>query len=233
MIINIKYFKLCRQYHHFHCPLQPRHHHFRLNHKIIFLQSPRHLHTPVHYIESTLHWQEFVQFVIRHVQVISSSTDSGAGWFSIHTTELIIFPLPTMTNRGWNIKSSLPYVCLIIRTYNMLGQLILCWWQLMWFRRIFHKELSMTYFVYICFIWHSIEMTKRFFNFLKHIYIDSYCISRLGYTSQILFLLLNSTQPLFFYFSINSAYKKLLGWRYHYQLWKLWYQNSKHFLRTA
>ena len=59
----------------------------------------------------------------------------------------------------------------------------------MWFWRIFHTELSIACFVYIRFIWHSREMTKQFFNFLKHICIDSYCISQLGYTLQILFLL--------------------------------------------
>ena len=73
----------------------------------------------------------------------------------------------------------------------------------MWFWSIFHTELSIRYFIYISFIWHSIEMTKQFFNFLKHICICSYCISQLGYTLQILFLLLNSTKPLRFPFPLT------------------------------
>ena len=36
-------------------------------------------------------------------------------------------------------------------------------------------------------------MKKQFFNFVKYICIDSCCISQLGYTLQILFLLFNNT----------------------------------------
>ena len=97
----------------------------------MFPQSPRHLHTSVHSIESN-------RALIRVCAIWFTARASNkfehwfSGWLIFHprSRELIIVPL-----------------------------------LLMWFWFIFYTKLSITCFVYICFIWHSIEMTKHIFNF--------------------------------------------------------------------
>ena len=75
-------------------------------------------------------------------------------------------------------------------------------------------DVVLAYFLYITFsnflLLHLFHLAfhrddKTNFQLLKHICVDSYWISQLGYTLQIFFLLLNSTQRLCFSFSINNA----------------------------
>ena len=159
-----------------------------------------------------------------------------------------------MEYQGWSLELS-SIIGLIIRTYNTLGQLILCWLTadvvLAYFPNKTFYNVFRLYMFHLAF--HRED--KTIFQFFeKH-----------SFKKQI--LLLNSTQPPCFSFYINSAntiaawnsmqswkafqyvmwpltgshiknshlwtnttmkhqtkiflHKKLLGWRYHYRLWKL------------
>ena len=143
-------------------------------------QSPRHLNTSVNSIESILHWQKFVQFNLRHVQVTNLSTDSWWSLFSVRTAERWSsflsqsWPIGDKC-QGWSLELSSIY-----RPDNLhVGNLgsthpFLVATDLLW--RIFQTELSISCFVYICFIWHSIKMTKQFFKYIFEIHLRCFSL---------------------------------------------------------
>ena len=169
----------------------------------MFPQSPQHLHTSVHSTESTLHWQEFVQFDLRHVQVISLSTDSGTGWFSIHTTEswLSFFSQP------WPVEDGISILILIVSSsWDLLCKYCSFFWAVL-DHFAFHFPLTALTELQPEIAFRAGRLSNMPSNYLL------VPISKILTFEPTLIWTIKQ--------NLSFLHKKLLRWRYHYQLWKL------------